>query len=542
MAEKEEIIEIVADPEEIPTDVKKRVLRINALTRDDKQRVEQLMDKLDSLISKVDDTQVLNNIIELKGKLTQIMVYMSKLEEKIDMIPMDKSAQRIEFVKDEIRDDISILSDEIQSTKRAFLSKIEELKSSVAGVGISGIDEINAAVTEMKVDVKSSVNDSLSEAGYDIRTSVSDISDNIKDSVSAISGDIKTSMMGMKEDFRQSVSDISERFYEIEAGINSRVSEIKEFLQAGSDNIDKTLTTLYVIRDVINKSNENIEISVENLGNMTASINDRLDSLSNFVESVDSARLQLEENAKAMQVVKNDVNGFVTSLDKKTDDILNVVYGKVGELGAVKNELKSGVSNLNKSAKNITSTGAKLEDSITLLDDLKSSHKKAEKDMKNAAKRITKTARDIRQNDRDIKKTLGIMKKIEKEAVKQETINREVAKELKRFNIHLSKLDEAEFIYRVMEIKKRIRKYKRLPRWAAERRDLLLKSVFLFEEELVDISVVYALTKGDASFSGLKRLTGISDSLLRKSLKRLASEGRIRKYKKGSFVVYTIVI
>jgi len=544
MVEKQSIIEIVDGSEELPSDARRKILRISALTDDDKDRVKELMNKLDLLISKSDETQTLNSIIELKGKLTQIMIYVSKLEEKIDMIPMDKSTHKIEYVKDEIKDDIAVLSNELQSSKRSFLTKLEELKESVSDVGIdmAAIDDINATVSDIKEDMKTAVSESLSSTGYDIKTSMSDISDNIKDSVSLVGGDIKTSMLEMREDFRQSLSEISTRFYEIEASINNKIGEIKDFLQQGSDNIEQTLSTLYVIRDVINKSNDNIELSVENLRNITSNVNEKVDSLSNFVENVDSARIQLEENVNAMHATRSDVHDFVTNVDKKTDDVLNVVYGKVGELGTVKEALKKNVAKLTKSAKNIAGTSTKLEDSITLLDDLKSSHKKAEKDMKNAAKGVTKTARDIRQNDKDIKKTLTSMKTIERESRKKEAINRDLTKELKRFNIHLSKLDEAEFFYRILMIKKRIKQYKRLPRWAIERRDLLFKSIVLFEDELVDLSVIYALTKGDANHAGLKRMTGFGESALRRSLKKLLDEGRIGKYRKGRSVFYTIIV
>jgi len=530
MVDKEHIIEIVSDPEELPTDVKKRFYRISALTDGDKERIAGLMNKLDELLSKADDTQVINSIVDLKAKLTQISIYMSRLEEKIDAIPLDRSSQKIDYAKDEIKDYLAILSDEIQATKKSFLSKLEELRLSM------GVFDSSAFY-----DVRNEIKAAISDAGNKIKESAKEVGDDIRTDVSDIVEGARTSLSNINENFKQSVSDISTRFYEIETSISNKIETLKTVMGQSSENIDNTLTALYVIRDVINKSSENIEGFADNLRDVSLAVSKKLDNLSDFVVSVDSAREQLETNVKSLEETRSDIVDFVKNVDKKTDDVLNVVISKATELGKLKDSIKEDAQILDKNVKDMAGTNAKLQDNMTLLDDLRTTHKKIEKEIKGAGKKISKVTKSMNDNDASLKKTIGSLKATERAARKKELINSQVLNELKRFNIHLSKLDEAEFFFRILEIKKRLKKYKRLPRWAADRRNTLLKSIVLFELEITDITVIYALLKADASFSELRKITGISEKNLKASLNKLIEEKRVRKYRKGRFFAYSII-
>jgi chromosome segregation ATPase len=547
MSDKETVIEVITSDEELPTDVRKRVFRISSFTEEDKNRILSLMNKIDALLSKADDTQMINNIIELKGKLTQIMLYVSRLEEKIDALPVGKESQKIDYMKDELKDYMAVLSDEIQASKRSFLSKLEELKQSFSGIPLEDqINEINTSLSAIKSvirdNIKDDIKDSVSDIEYDIKTTVSDMGEDIKLTVSDAVEKQNAAIYDIKEDLKQHVLDISTRFYELDTSLSNKIEIIKNFVEQGSENIDKTLTTLYIIRDVINKSNENIDVSVENLKDVSVNLSAKLDNVSGFVDTVNSTREKLEDNVDALKTTRNDVADLVSKMDKKTDDVLNVVYSKVADLGTIKDELKTSATDLKKGIKNSADINVKLEDNMVLLDDLRSVQKRNEKSLKNTAKKVNKTVKDLKQNDKDLKKSLNSIKIIESEARKKELINKEVMNELKRFNIRLSKLDEAEFLFRIFTIKKQLKKYKKLPKWAAERRALLLKSVLLFEDEIADISIIYALLKGDASYTNLKRITGVRDHQLRSRLKRLIEEKRVKTYKKGRFTIYSIVV
>lgn len=526
MSEDNTLIEVVTINEELPSDVKKKVLRINAMSDDDRIKIADLINKLNVMLADRDDSHVVNSIVDLKTKLTQIMLYIAKLEEKIDAIPVDTNVEDVDYIRNDLESYANTLLTEIRSAREILSKKIEYSKPDE---GIEKIDYVRDDLQNLSNNVSEDIKDMKDELTAKI--------DNLdKTLYTTISDDIVVSA-----EMKKTLNELSTRLFEVETSINNKVDEIKSFVRQSSEAVDNTLTSMYTIRDVMNKSAEMIDSSSENMKNASAGISEKLDNLSMFSENITGLGQKIDGNIKSLEETQVKINDMVVDINRKTDDTLNVVYSKVADLDYINTDLKNSVGILNENTKGLVDAKTKLEDNLNVLDDIKSKQKKTEKSITSTITKINKNSKEIVKGNTEIRKSAILLKNVEREYKKKETLNRELLNEMKKFNTHLSKVGEAEFYYRILEMKKRVKKYKRLPAWATERKLRIINEMVIFENDLNDLTVIYTLLKGDASFTELKKVTGIGDKLLKSSLNRLTAENRIKKFKKGRFFFYMIV-
>jgi chromosome segregation ATPase len=525
MSEDNTLIEVVTIDEELPSDVKKRVLRINAMSDDDRIKIADLINKLNIMLADRDDSHVVNSIVDLKAKLTQIMLYIAKLEEKIDAIPVDTNVEDVDYIRNDLESYANTLLTEIRSAREIISKKIEYSKP-------EGDEKIDYVRDDLQ-NLSNNVSEDIKGMKNEITTKIDNLD---KTLYTTISDDIVVSA-----EMNKTLNELSTRLFEVETSINNKVDEIKSFVRQSSEAVDNTLTSMYTIRDVMNKSAEMIDLSSESMKNASAGIAEKLDNLSSFSDNVTGLGQKIEGNIKSLEETQTKINEMVVGINRKTDDTLNVVYSKVADLDYINTDLKNSVGILNENTKGIVDAKTKLEDNLNVLDDIKSKQKKTEKSLTTTITKIGKNSKEIVKGNTEIKKSATLLKNVEREYKKKETLNRELLNEMKRFNTNLSKLGEAEFYYRILEMKKRVKKYKRLPAWATERKLRIINEMVIFENDLNDLTVIYTLLKGDASFTELKKVTGIGDKFLKNSLNRLTAENRIKKFKKGRFFFYMTV-
>lgn len=530
MSDDNTLIEVVTVDEELPTDVKSRILRICTISDDYMNKLEEVSRKLDNFISKYntpapkDDTQIINSVIDLKSKLTQIMLYISKIEEKIDSLPSDNEDMSV--VRDDIESYANALSSEIISTRDFIAKRIEFSKP-----------QENGKIDYVRDDIENYTNKISHDISATKEAIESKLSDLEKTVYNTVSDDIVVSA-----DMKKTLNELSTRLFEVETSINNKVNEIKSFVKQNVESIDNNLTSVYTIRDVISKIGENIDVSADKMQNTSAQISEKLEILSSFTDNVSSVNDKINENIDSLNAVKKEISNMVTDINRKTDDTLNVVYSKVADLDYINTDLKNSTGAFGENVKNLEETKTKLEDNLNLIDDIRLNQKKTEKHLKGIVTKVGKNAKDFIKANTDIKKSTAVLKVIEKEYKKKETINKDLLTEVKKFNAHMSKMGHAEFYYKILEMKKRVKKYKRLPAWATEKKLRIINEIVIFENELNDLSIIYTLIKGDTSFTELKKVTGIGDKLLKSSLNRMITEQRIKKYKKGRFYLYTLSV
>ena len=106
-------------------------------------------------------------------------------------------------------------------------------------------------------------------------------------------------------------------------------------------------------------------------------------------------------------------------------------------------------------------------------------------------------------------------------------------------NMRFARLDEIEILMKILEFK-RIRKKRKLPVWARQRRDRIEALLKTLEEEAIDISIAREL-KGSMNLTELVKTTGYSSKRLRARLIILIKEELVKTEKRKNRVFYSLV-
>ena len=105
-------------------------------------------------------------------------------------------------------------------------------------------------------------------------------------------------------------------------------------------------------------------------------------------------------------------------------------------------------------------------------------------------------------------------------------------------NLYLSRLDDAEFLLRIIDAKKKMTKKLRV---SVVERKRISKSLLAIEDEILDLSITALVRKKKMNLVLIRKTLGISETKVRQRIKKLVADGKIKKERLGRYFVYSVV-
>jgi hypothetical protein len=142
---------------------------------------------------------------------------------------------------------------------------------------------------------------------------------------------------------------------------------------------------------------------------------------------------------------------------------------------------------------------------------------------------ITKAASRITTAEKNMNRAVESVKKKESEI-------KSMLNDVRKMNVRLSKMDDTEFMVRVLDARKRV---VRLPRMAPVDKKRVNDAIVAVENDILDLSIIAIVKKQKMNAALLKKKVLASGKKVEERLKVLVDNNRIKKERLGRYFVYS---
>ncbi|MBI4170984.1 MAG: hypothetical protein HY514_04765 [Candidatus Aenigmarchaeota archaeon] len=282
-------------------------------------------------------------------------------------------------------------------------------------------------------------------------------------------------------------SQLDAKFEDLDA-IKDEMSEAVYSINKNAPLMEKAAADILDIHSLVSTSAERLERSADDLRSMAQQSEDFIATQKSISSELKTATDTAERTMKAMQSVESQLDGTARAVDRKTDDILNVLLRKVNDLENINTAIE-------KNSGGILSAANKLENIVDKLDALPQV-----KSIKRGRKRKRKSVTAVAKS-----RTAATLKKLPMKRAKR----------------------------------RRRRKTRRAKKAVALVKKRPAKALKRLEDEALDLLIFNSLKNVRMTIDSLAEATNVNETRLRKRLKTLIAEDKIKKERQGRYVFYS---
>lgn len=441
------------------------------------------------------------------------------------------SAENAADVMQNILDTLEDNSKKI-TTAEGRMSRLSESFESGLKLLDEGVASLAAAHSRMDGNASQ-----LGGAAADVDAAAQRI-ESAEDAIKNAAGSLDALRSAADERITSAVALVEEKAGHLRSAV-SALHELREAMDIRVSVLDEANARIDKLRDAIETRLDDVEATRNAIESASAAIELHSDSLPSFASSAErsaellaSAEPRIQAAVSTMQEASRNTSELTKTLidtanaiDRRTDDILNVMLSKAREVGASTERMSA-----------VVKQNEKIGES---LEDLVASSKEHIQSIENAAISVADLHSDISGARKNISKATSSLKKASSRIVTRDLAEKQLVPELKKLNAHLAKYDEVETLVRITDARKRLRRA-RLPKTLAAKRKTLERSLLSIEDEMADILIITSLRRMKMNVTSLKQATGIPDARLRARLKKLLAGGIVAKERLGRYFVYAL--
>lgn len=506
---------VIQDSEELPTGTgrKIKVLEMPVFDVDDKKRIEKVLEKVDRLSEMVakTDTSFLNDINDKITRLARMVAErdsasLNEINDSISRLAR-AVAERDASYAAELRDSMGRLFAAISESRNGTLEEVHE-----------SVGKLLKSVAEAPdVQILSEIKDSLASVASSLQVNDEKIVTFLGRTVENIENTTK-----MLSDIAATITLVSERLNALETRTDEKLYVL-----------DSTINYLKgVLIDATAKINESAEGNDRKLSALVENMNEKFDAHMAILNSrLENMSLQVIEPLNDMSLRLDNMKANGEKLEKLRDDVSDIKK-RTESFDSVSADLESKIEEMKALSDRY---GIMVDNISTFNETVEKGAKNAGKKMDTAAKSFATKMKAAEKNTAKLEKSL---KKTLDDVRKKDTEIKGLLTDVRRVNLYLSRLDDAEFLLRIIDAKKKMSAKLRVP--VAERRRIS-KSLEIIEDDILDLSIIALVRKKKMNFVMIQKTLGVSEAKVRQRIKKLVADGRVKKERLGRYFVYSVV-
>ncbi len=406
-----------------------------------------------------------------------------------DFVPVKDELAALQGGIKETNIKLSILIDSVEQKVFELTSVFDNVENIE-----SGIESQTGALKNIADFMKEFI-DHAQESSVRLGNTIADFSafrDRVNDEVKKVLDlvDERTGMLDVASRELSSLrSQLETRFEDLDS-IKADLSEAVYGISRNAPVMEKAAADILDVHSLVSASADRLESATGSLEKMAQQSGDFLAAQKAAAAELKSASAAVDKSTKAISSLQEDLEDTVKSVDRKTDDILNVFIKKVADLEKV-------VASLEKNSGASMSASARLENLVDKIASLPQARAVRRKRAKRKAKPVLKPKPKVRRARRAV---------------------RSVARR---------------------KVARKRRPRRRVARRRAARTSLRrLQQRRQMEEEALDLLIVDTLKNVSMNIGSLENATKVSESRLRKRLNVLIARGVVAAEKRGRSIYY----
>jgi methyl-accepting chemotaxis protein/hemerythrin len=356
-----ENVPVYIDGEEFPSNEKIRYLTVEILSKEERERIAALQERIDKLL--------VSGILtpEVANKMDLVLESLEKMSERIDSIrrPYD-----LDIIFEDVTGKVQRLVDRLEHASADVSKRLEDslddfdLKSDEIMASVSSVknirNDLNAVITGLETGSRNSQKQ-FAAIGEKFESALADFEDRL-DVLEKSSSLLEI----LKEETEISIGKASEK---MQSNIQS--------ISSAAENLNSTSKEIFSLRNEIKESNIKLSILVDSTEQKISEFSDLLDNVSKIENSIESQTASLkniadfirefvenaEERSGRLDSAVLDLAAFRDRLNDEMKSMLSTIEEKAGIFDAAGKDLAGLKSQLDVQIDDITGLKNNLEES-----------------------------------------------------------------------------------------------------------------------------------------------------------------------------------
>lgn len=584
-----EDVAILLNGEELPTNEKIRYLTVEILSQEERGRIKDLQEKIEKLL----ESGAIQP--EVASRLDLVFASLEKIAERVDEM---KRPYDLDIVIDDVKHKLSEMTAELDRVSSGVSKKLDSSLQRY-DAKTDAITDTVSSIAYIKNDMQAALS-GMESYGKIMESRLTALTDSLRNFLTGFErkiedlGRVSGSLEVMKEEVEMGIGDAANRLQSQIDTFSSDVSglgEAKNDFVALQDSAKETNIKLAILIDSVEQKVFELTELFSNVENIASFMKEFIEhaeersiKLDNMLSDFDAFRDRLNEEVKKILDLVDERTATVGVAAMELSSLRSQLDAKFEDLDAIKDEMSEAAYSINKNAPLMEKAAADILDIHSLVstsaerlersaDDLRSMAQQSEdfistqkfisaelKTATDTAERTMNTMRSLEsqleETSRAVdRKTDDILNVLFRKVNELENINTSIEKNSAEIHSAAAKLEnivdklatspQIKSLARARTRKKRAGRKRRRRVKRPRKANVALvkkrpaKALKKLEDDALDLLIFNSLKNIRMTIDSLAGATNVNEARLRKRLKTLITEDKIKKERQGRYVFYS---
>lgn len=584
-----EDVAILLNGEELPTNEKIRYLTVEILSQEERDRIKDLQEKIEKLL----ESGAIQP--EVASRLDLVFASLEKIAERVDEM---KRPYDLDIVIDDVKHKLSEMTAELDRVSSGVSKKLDSSLQRY-DAKTDAITDTVSSIAYIKNDMQAALS-GMESYGKIMESRLTALTDSLRNFLTGFErkiedlGRVSGSLEVMKEEVEMGIGDAANRLQSQIDTFSSDVSglgEAKNDFVALQDSAKETNIKLAILIDSVEQKVFELTELFSNVENIASFMKEFIEhaeersiKLDNMLSDFDAFRDRLNEEVKKILDLVDERTAAVGVAAMELSSLRSQLDAKFEDLDAIKDEMSEAAYSINKNAPLMEKAAADILDIHSLVstsaerlersaDDLRSMAQQSEdfistqkfisaelKTATDTAERTMNTMRSLEsqleETSRAVdRKTDDILNVLFRKVNELENINTSIEKNSAEIHSAAAKLEnivdklatspQIKSLARARTRKKRAGRKRRRRVKRPRKANVALvkkrpaKALKKLEDDALDLLIFNSLKNIRMTIDSLAGATNVNEARLRKRLKTLITEDKIKKERQGRYVFYS---
>lgn len=584
-----EDVAILLNGEELPTNEKIRYLTVEILSQEERDRIKDLQEKIEKLL----ESGAIQP--EVASRLDLVFASLEKIAERVDEM---KRPYDLDIVIDDVKHKLSEMTAELDRVSSGVSKKLDSSLQRY-DAKTDAITDTVSSIAYIKNDMQAALS-GMESYGKIMESRLTALTDSLRNFLAGFErkiedlGRVSGSLEVMKEEVEMGIGDAANRLQSQIDTFSSDVSglgEAKNDFVALQDSAKETNIKLAILIDSVEQKVFELTELFSNVENIASFMKEFIEhaeersiKLDNMLSDFDAFRDRLNEEVKKILDLVDERTATVGVAAMELSSLRSQLDAKFEDLDAIKDEMSEAAYSINKNAPLMEKAAADILDIHSLVstsaerlersaDDLRSMAQQSEdfistqkfisaelKTATDTAERTMNTMRSLEsqleETSRAVdRKTDDILNVLFRKVNELENINTSIEKNSAEIHSAAAKLEnivdklatspQIKSLARARTRKKRAGRKRRRRVKRPRKANVALvkkrpaKALKKLEDDALDLLIFNSLKNIRMTIDSLAGATNVNEARLRKRLKTLITEDKIKKERQGRYVFYS---
>lgn len=383
------------------------LLESGTLTNEVSERLDNLFAFLERLSSNINEmrsyyedgtlSSINNKVSDIAREIEAIPSFSDKVDSYMEKIESKSGSingiiSSLDLVKDDIQSAVSDLRHNIESSQNSLADFMAILSNKLDNIEKTSVNEIREELINNennRIEIKTSIEalrkeisvlagkienvDTKTNSFEDIKEQIADLGKDIRDKINTTLNTVKTEL---KETNNELLLQKNDALQDIENRMNESLGHIKDYMNRNAERMDENAgkqTALETTLKDISSIHSQIDSRFNSIESMRAVIDEAAARISSSTPLLESISSKLETATKesanllaahktasdavesAAKAIEEDMKEAAKHVDRKTDDILNVLMNRITRLESIIEKLEKTYASETSRLENISS-------------------------------------------------------------------------------------------------------------------------------------------------------------------------------------------